>query len=128
MGLVVINAADPDLNVVQERVKQELDKLEAAQPSTKEPNAYTTVDYTVKLSDSVVLANPLTSLNVYLPAAKAASGLRFTVKNASKAGTVHVRPRYSTTAPELIDNATRLDLAAGAKAALFSDGANWWVL
>jgi hypothetical protein len=126
--LVLLTTADADLDKVQQNVKKELDALEAAQPSPRAPFVLVTADYAIKPADGIVLANPLTSCSVSLPPAAPSRGLRFTVKNASTAGTVYVRGFYSATAPELIDGVARRTLAAGASATCFSDGAAWWAI
>jgi hypothetical protein len=128
MALHILQTDSPDLNKVQVNVKEQLDGLESTLPSTLVPFVAVTADYTVMPNDAVVLANPLTSCSVTLPPAAMTKGWRFTVKNTSTAGTVHVRGRYSATAPELIDKLVRYDLAALAVARLYSDGAAWWVL
>lgn len=128
MALTVLKTVDEATNRVQANVKKELDELAREMPSRRAPVVAVTADYTVQLDDAIVLVNPLASCSVTLPPAAPARGLRFAVKNTSAAGTVHVRGRYSSTEPELIDGAVRRDLTAGQVATCYSDGASWWAI
>jgi hypothetical protein len=128
MALVVQHTADAALNIVQENVKKELDELAAAIPSKTTPVVAVAADYTVNLADAIVFANPVVACSITLPPMGSCAGLRFTVKNTSAAGLVHVRGRYSAVVPELIDGAVRRDLAAGVVATFYSDGAAWWAV
>lgn len=125
--LELINTPDGDLDRVQQNVKKETDALASALPSKTARAIAVTADYAAKLTDAIVLANPVTVCSVTLPPAAAAKGLRFTVKNTSTAGTVYVRG-YQAGAVDLIDGAARRPLTPGAWATCYSDGIAWWVL
>lgn len=126
MGLVILPNAS--LEQVQQNVKKEIDALTAAQPSKKTSSVRVTTDYTVKLTDAIVLVNSVAAANITLPPVASCKGLSFTIKNVANASAVYLRGNYSATSPELIDGAVRLTLAPGVSAAAYSDGAAWWVL
>lgn len=130
MGLQVIRTPDVDLSRVQQNVKAECDRIDARIPTQRTPSIKTTSDYTVQLTDSLVLCGPAmpSTLNITLPFSAPCRGLTFTVKNISAAGLVNMRGAYVGGVRELIDGIMPYPLAAGAKAACFSDGVAWWVV
>lgn len=131
MALQIIRTADADLSRVQQNVKSEFARLEGTIPSPRTPSTKVTADYTVQLTDSLVLCGPAlpVTCNITLPFAASCSGLAFTVKNISAAGTVLVRGQVNDGAREPIDGqAMPGALAAGKSVTCYSDGVAWWVV
>ena len=84
-----------------------------------------TANYTVSLSDQLILASAATgNLSLLLPAATA--GAEFAVKRTDSSGN---SMSVNAQSGQLIDSAaTPYQLAALARARLWSDGTGWWVI
>lgn len=128
MALTILRDVDADLVRVQQNVAGEIAKLEAAVPAKNALNTSITDDYSIKLTDAIVLALPPSSLNVTLPDARACFGQSFTVKNCSTAGTVVIRGSYVNGLFQQVDQQGKITLAGLTAARCYSDGKRWWVL
>ena len=125
--LELLRDVDFNLTRVQQNVAKEFARVEGLIPSssTTKPS-YVSADYTVKLTDSVILASPVATLNVTLPDASVCSGQRFTVKNkGATPQTVNVRGATVAGTAQTIDGGATYGLAQGARVTLLSIGTGW---
>ena len=83
-----------------------------------------TSNYTVLNSDSTILINSTSAINVTLPDATSLNGRIFTLKNINT-GNVTVL----TTSSQTIDGAASQSIATQySKISIQSDGTNWWII
>lgn len=127
MAFTILHTADADLNRVQQAVKAEFDLLQAALPASRKPSTPITADYSVRLTDVLVLARAATDINVTLPDLRTCVGREFTVKNLSADSIVNVRGFYVNLAFQTIDSVSPYRIPTGTSLTVYSDGANWWV-
>jgi hypothetical protein len=126
--LTVLNTPDANLNRVQANIKAELDALQAQVPAKKTPYTPITSDYSVRLTDVLVLATPVTDINVTLPAAQTCVGERFTVKNKSTSALVNVRGQHLNGAFQTIDGQAPYVVPSDAAITVHSIGTGWEVV
>ena len=126
----VIRTADADLSRVQDNVAAEFKRVESVIPSPRTPSTKVTADYTVKLTDTLILCGPQmpATLNITLPPAATCKRLSFTVKNISATGLVNVRGAFINGARETLDGATIAPCPSGASFTCYSDGVSFWVV
>lgn len=128
MSLDVIRTADPDLTRVQQNVAKELAAVASRLPTKKRPSTPITTDYTVQLTDVLVLAKPEADINVTLPDVATCVGEEFTVKNLSSNAIVHLRGLYALGAWQAIDEQERYDVPSETSVSCYSDGKKWWIV
>jgi hypothetical protein len=128
MALEIIRTVDSDLTRVQQNVAKELGAIERRIPAKKTPSTPITTDYSVKLTDVLVLALPETDINVTLPDVGTCVGQSFTIKNLSTAATVFVRGLYVGAAFQQVDQQDRYDCPAQTSVTCYSDGVRWWIV
>lgn len=128
MSLTILRTQDADLNRVQQNVKSELDAIQGQIPAKKTPVTPITADYSVKLTDVLVLATPVTDINVTLPVVSTCVGQSFTVKNKSTDAVVHMRGQYVGGAFQLVDGVAPYDVPGGAGVTCYSTGSAWEII
>lgn len=126
--LVILQTDDADLTRVQQNVAKELDALEQRLPSRKTPSTSITSDYSVRLTDVLVLALPAADINVTLPNVSTCVGGQFTVKNLSTDAIVYLRGQYVGAAFQEIDQEQRYAVPAQTSVTCYSDGKRWWIV
>lgn len=128
MAFLVIPTDNADLMRVQLNIKKELDALELQLAPPGKPSTPVTTDYTVTLNDILVLANPVSTLNVTLPEVSTCPRRTFTIKNVSAAGLVSVRGLFVLGVFQSLENVQRYDIPSGTSVTCYSDGSKWWVV
>ncbi len=128
MALKILRTADNDLTRVQQNVKEELDAIQEVLPTKKQPSTAITADYSVRLTDVLVLATPAADINVTLPDVATCVGETFTIKNLAPDAIIHVRGLYRNGAAQVIDGASPYDIPGGTALTVYSDRAKWWVI